>query len=125
MSDISFEFYKAFYYVALYGNISKAAAQLFTSQPALSKTIHKLESQVGCALFTRTVRGVTLTAEGKMLYEHVRKACEAIFGAEKELELHRTLQSGVVRINTNGLLTKTVLIPVIKDFRKQYDNIFF
>ena len=63
--------YRIFYTVANTGNISKAAKELYISQPAISKSIQKLEESVGCKLFSRSSRGVVLTDEGKLLYEHV------------------------------------------------------
>ena len=63
--------YRIFYTVANTGNISKAAKELYISQPAISKSIQKLEESVGCRLFLRSSRGVVLTDEGRLLYEHV------------------------------------------------------
>ena len=56
--------YKIFYEVAKAGNISKAAKELYISQPAISKAISKLEDSLGLSLFTRSSRGVQLTARG-------------------------------------------------------------
>lgn len=53
--------YRIFYTVALTGNISHAADELFISQPAVSKSIRKLEQSMNTALFTRSSRGVQLT----------------------------------------------------------------
>jgi len=52
--------YKIFYEVAKAGNISKAAKELYISQPAISKAISKLEDSIGIPLFTRSSRGVQL-----------------------------------------------------------------
>ena len=49
--------YRIFYTVANTGNISKAAKELYISQPAISKSIQKLEEGVGCKLFSRSSRG--------------------------------------------------------------------
>ena len=68
--DQTLSSYYIFYTAASCGNISKAAAKLFISQPAVSKAIQKLESGLGCQLFVRSSRGVTLTEEGSILYEH-------------------------------------------------------
>jgi len=59
--------YKIFYEVAKAGNISKAAKELFISQPAISKVISKLEENLEITLFTRNSRGVALTMEGQTL----------------------------------------------------------
>lgn len=51
-------------------SISKAAESLYISQQALSRCIANMEAELGCALFNRTVKGVSLTEDGKYLYEH-------------------------------------------------------
>ena len=67
--DQNLSLYKVFYTVANSRNISKAAAELFISQPAISKSIRKLEQSLGVTLFSRNSRGVQLTEEGEILYE--------------------------------------------------------
>ena len=64
----NFEYYKIFYYVAKYENLTKAATALKTSQPAVTRTIHKLEGELGCRLFTRSKTGMKLTPEGRTIY---------------------------------------------------------
>ena len=83
--DINFEYYKIFYYVAKYKNITKAAGVLKSNQPNVTRVIKLLESQLNCALFIREPRGLKLTEEGKRLYEHVEVACHHLFNAEAEL----------------------------------------
>ena len=51
----NFEYYKVFYYVAKYENLTKASSVLKTSQPAVTRTIHNLENELGCRLFTTSV----------------------------------------------------------------------
>lgn len=57
--------YRIFYAVAKAGNISRAAKELYISQPAISKSISKLEDSLNTVLFTRNSRGVQLTDEGQ------------------------------------------------------------
>ena len=66
--------YWIFYTVANAGNISKAAKELYISQPAISKSIQKLEESLNCKLFSRSSRGVILTDEGTLLYDHVKQS---------------------------------------------------
>ena len=73
--------YKIFYEVAKAGNISKAAKELYISQPAISKAISKLEDSLGLSLFTRSSRGVQLTSEGEILFEHTKEAFDKIESA--------------------------------------------
>ena len=55
--DQSLSSYKTFYTVASTGNISKAAKELYISQPAISKSIRRLEDSLGVVLFNRSSRG--------------------------------------------------------------------
>ena len=78
--------YRIFYTVANTGNISQAAKQLYNSQPAISKSISKLEDSLNTVLFTRNSRGVQLTDEGQVLFEHTRDAFEELAKGEQELK---------------------------------------
>ena len=62
--NIPLDYYRVFYYAAKYRNLSQAAAALYSSQPNVTRTIHLLEQALGCPLFLRSNRGVTLTPEG-------------------------------------------------------------
>ena len=77
--------YQIFYVTARHGNISHAAKELFISQPAISRSIRKLEETLQVPLFTRSSRGVTLTEDGKLLYEQVQEAFRSIDLAEETL----------------------------------------
>ncbi|MBO4375499.1 MAG: LysR family transcriptional regulator [Lachnospiraceae bacterium] len=83
--NLSYEYYKVFYYAARYLNISKAAKVLSTSQPNVSRTIKKLEEDLGCKLFVRTNSGVSLTKQGETLYRHVREASRQLSIGEAEI----------------------------------------
>ena len=67
-TNINLNLYKTFYDVAKYGSISKAAQYGYTSQPAISKSIKKLEDELGVQLFYRNISGVELTDKGKEQY---------------------------------------------------------
>ena len=51
--NINYDYYRIFYFVAKYGNISQAAKLLLNNQPNLTRTIKNLESELGCPLFSR------------------------------------------------------------------------
>lgn len=116
-------YYKAFYMVAKYKNISKAADALFISQPALSKSLSKLEESLDCSLFTRTSRGVSLTADGEILYERIREAFAAINAGEEELRHRNELGIGQLRIGVSTTLCKYILLPYLQNFVKQHPHI--
>lgn len=108
--------YKIFYEVAKCGNISKAAENLYISQPAVSKSISKLEQSLSHTLFIRNKRGVKLTEEGKTLYEHLDKAFDTIDHAEKKLKQISELGMGQLRIGASTSLCKHILLPYLQDY---------
>ena len=82
----NFEYYKVFYYVAKYENLTKASSVLKTSQPAVTRTIHNLENELGCRLFTRSKSGMKLTPEGRTFYSYV--SAGTIYISATETALH-------------------------------------
>ena len=62
--------YNLFLKVVETGSISKAANELFISQPALSQQLKKLEKEFNAKLFTRSNKGIELTKEGKIVYKY-------------------------------------------------------
>ena len=121
--NISFEYYRIFYVVAKYGNITKAADELMISQPAISKCIKHLEEQLGGQLFVRTKRGVVLTEEGKEFYKYIKHAIEYINNAESKFSEMIHLETGTIRIGSSTTLTKKFLVPYLEKFHKMYPNI--
>lgn len=115
--------YRIFYAVANTGNISKAAKELYISQPAISKSIQKLEENLGVKLFDRSSRGVTLTPEGELLYAHVKSAFETLAIGEDKLRRCMALGIGQLTIGVSATLCKYVLLPYLKDFIKKYPHI--
>ena len=116
-------FYRIFYATALAGNISKAANELFISQPAISQSIKKLEQSLDTALFVRSSRGVQLTEEGELLFSHVKSAFRTLEAGEHQLRLRRELGMGHLRIGVSSTLCKYVLLPYLTDFVKLHPNI--
>ena len=117
--------YVIFHTVAKAGNISKAANQLYISQPAISKSISKLEEELGTALFNRSSRGVTLTEEGQVLYEYVERAFDSLNMGEENLKNYKELGIGHIRIGVSTSLCKHILLDYLKDFIRENPNIKF
>jgi DNA-binding transcriptional LysR family regulator len=115
--------YRIFYTVANTGNISQAAKQLYNSQPAISKSISRLEESLGVTLFSRSSRGVTLTEEGRILYQHVRAAFEAIDTGEEQIRRMTALDMGNLHIGVSNTLCKFILLPYLQAFIEAYPHI--
>ena len=121
--NIDYELYKIFYEVASTGNITRASYKLNVSQPAISKAIKNLESQLGGDLFIRTQKGVALTEEGKLFYKHISNAVENILNAESEFTNLISLNKGSIRIGVSTTITEKFLLPYLKEFHELYPNI--
>lgn len=115
--------YRIFYTVAKAKNISKAAKELYISQPAISKSIQKLEDSLGCELFRRSSRGVILTEEGELLFTHVSSAFETLSLGEDKLKNSLELGVGHLKIGVSSTLCKYILLPYLKEFTKKYPHI--
>ena len=120
---INMDYYRVFYYAAKYRSITQAAELMHSSQPNVTRTIKKLESELGCGLFVRSSRGVELTPEGKKLYAHVSVACEQIRQAEEELAKDSSLERGVVALGVSEIALHTVLLQALRAFRQEYPGV--
>lgn len=117
------EWYRAFYWAAKHGNLSKAAEELFITQPAVSHAIKQLETKLGENLFMRTPKGVKLTAEGEALYGYVEQAYNFLYMGEKKLAAMHQLLSGEINIGAGDTLCKHVLLPHLTLFHRTYPYI--
>ncbi len=120
---ISYDYYRIFYYVAKYGNITQAAKILLSNQPNLTRAIKTLESELGCPLFIRNNRGMKLTPEGEKLFTHIQIALENIEAGEAEIIESRNLEKGSVFVAASEIALHCVLLPVLKQYRTLYPGI--
>ena len=121
----NFEYYKIFYYVAKYENLTKAATALKTSQPAVTRTIHKLEGELGCRLFTRSKSGMKLTPEGRTFYGYVAAGCAQFFKGENDLSNLISLENGTIYISATETALHCYLFQAIEEFNSLYPNVRF
>ena len=117
---ISFDSYKIFYYVAKYQNITTAARALFLTQPTVSHSILNLEKALGCQLFVRSKKGVVLTPEAELLYQHIALACEHIFEGEEALCRQLSMTEGLVRIGASETTLHHYLLPFLEQFKTMH-----
>lgn len=115
--------YKVFNTVAEAGNISRAAKELYISQPAISKAITRLEESLGILLFTRTSRGVRLTEEGSLLYKYTKSAFDTLAQGEANIKRINELEIGHIRIGVSTTLCKYILLPYLKRFVSAHPHI--
>jgi len=117
------ELYRVFYVTAITGSLSKAAEELFITQPAVSHSIKQLEERLGGRLFVRMPKGVKLTAEGEALFHFIEQAYLNIRNGERKLADMQQLHIGEIRIGAGDTLCKHVLLPHLSVYHKQYPAI--
>jgi len=115
--------YHIFNAVAETGNLSKAAKILYISQPAISRAVSKLEQSLSVRLFIRNSRGVHLTEEGKLLYEHTKTAFDSLRKAEEGIKRFHNLGAGQLRIGVDASLYKHILMPQLQAFIQNHPHI--
>lgn len=115
--------YRIFYAVATAGSISKASEMLYISQPAVSKSVSKLEESLGAVLLKRSRKGITLTDEGETLYEQLRIAFSAIEIGEKKIKNLHDLGIGKIKIGVPASLCKRILVPFLKGFIEENPHV--
>ena len=121
--SVKLESYRVFKEVAEVGNITAAAQALYISQSAVSQSIKQLENDLQTRLFSRNSRGVTLTAEGRMLYEYVRSAMGLLETGEAKLSQTRELQMGQLIIGASDTVTSQFLLPYPDSFHREHPAI--
>lgn len=121
--NISYDYYRIFYYVAKYGSFTKAAAALLNNQPNITRAVKALERELGCTLFARSNRGARLTPEGEKLYQHIAIAFQQIEAGEEEISLNKTLQKGIVSIAVSETALHSLLLPLLSEYRCIYPGV--
>ena len=122
---VNLDLYRVFYVVAKCGSLTKAADQLFISQPAVSQAIKQLENQLGGKLFNRLPRGMELTDGGKRMFNIVADTIDRLNVAENEFNQFSTIASGTIRISASDLFTTYKLMKYISEFHDMYPQVSF
>lgn len=123
MNDVNLSLYRIFYAVAQTGNISKAASELYISQPAISKAISKLEENLNTTLFIRKSRGVMLTKEGEILLNYIKTAFAALNEGEDAIRKINEFGIGHLTFGVSTTLCKYLLLHYLEGFTKLYPHI--
>lgn len=121
--NIDLNLYYIFHTVAKFGSITKAAEELYVSQPAVTQGIKTLENLMGATLFIRTKKGVTLTEEAKVLYNYIDEGITYIKNGERKFQELMNLQDGTLKIGASTTVTQHILLPYLEKFTNQYPNI--
>ena len=110
---VNLEYYRAFYHVATLGSMGKAAEVMCLTPPTVTKTIQALEQQLGCQLFTRSSKGVKLTAAGEVLLARVKPGLNLFDAGEHEINMLNSLEGGAVRIGMSEAAAHYFTMPAV------------
>ncbi len=109
--------------VAEFGSISKAARELFISQPYLSKYIKTVEQELGVELINRNVSPITLTYAGEIYVSYMGKINDLYVNMKHEMERISNLEKGRLIIGTNPVLASYNLYYILPSFIEKYPGI--
>ena len=115
---INFELYRIFVAVADEENITRASEKLNITQPAITKQIKNLENQLSIKLFERKSKGVTLTSEGKKIYEKLKKPIEELNKIDSQIGKDKT-----INIGTHNHMGGLIFGQAINQYTLKYPNI--
>ncbi|RJG15532.1 LysR family transcriptional regulator [Massilia cavernae] len=102
------------------GSFSAAAEQLGQTPSGVSRSISRLEAQLGTTLILRTTRRLDLTEEGEWLLERARKVIADLEDTEAQVAARRSQPSGLVRVNAATPVLDHLLAPLVADFMDAY-----
>ena len=122
-TDINLNLYKTFYELSKYKSFSETAKQTYMSQSAISKSIKKLEEELGTTLFVRKKNGVDLTEKGEELLFFVEQSFNSLVTAERRMLETNNLDRGKLSIGMPSNIGSFYLFDHIIKFHNDYPNI--
>lgn len=111
-----YEVYKA-------ASFSKAAQNLYISQPSLSASIKREEDRIGVKIFNRNKSPIELTPPGKIYVEHVEKIMEIEEDFQRYIDDFQNLNRGSLSIGANNIYTSFLLPQIVKEYHQYYPNL--
>ena len=120
---INYDYYRIFYVVAQCRSFTRAAEVLKNNQPNITRCMKNLEQELGCRLFLRSNRGVTLTPEGQRLYRRVAAAAEQLELGEAEIRRDGSLEGGSLSTSASEAALHMVLLDRLSVFHTQYPGV--
>lgn len=116
---------KVFFAVSRRLSFTKAAHELFITQPAVTKHIKELEEQLGVALFMRHGNNISLTPAGRILSKYAEHVFQTYAALENELAQLSDSANGAIRIGASTTLAQYVLPKILAEFKASHPAIQF
>ena len=114
---------KVFYTVALRLNFTKAATELYISQPAVSKHIQELEETYKTKLFERNGSKIALTPAGEILLKHTKNIFEIYREIDFDMSSFINDRQGLLRLGASTTISQYIISPVLARFHQKQKDI--
>ena len=121
--NINLNLYRTFLIVAQSKSYADASNKLNISKTAIGKNIQQLEEQLNTKLFYRESKGISLTAEGRILYNFIDKSLSEIEAGEKLIAQKNTLETGELIIGALSHIADFFLMDKIQEVTSKYPNL--
>lgn len=122
MNNLDLNLFKTFYIVAKHKNFTKASEELFISQPAVTKSIKKLEEQLNTKLFKRTNNGIVLTQEGEIVYSYAERLYNIIIASNNLIDDINNAKYKNLNIGIPTHLGTFYLVDYLNEFNNKFPN---
>lgn len=116
---------ESFLKVVKHRSFSKAAKELYLTQPTISNNIQNLENELKTTLLDRKSKTITLTDSGKAFYEYAVELINLRDQAKSKIMNHSNKIEGKIEINASSIPEQYILPYIIKDFTEKYPNVSF
>lgn len=103
--------------------VTAAAEKLHMTQPPLTMQLHALESELGCKLFGRKGRTLSLTDAGQHMYRRALEIIGMCDNAQREMKDYRNGTVGTLRIGVISSVQGTLFTKILKEYHDRYPNI--
>lgn len=110
---------RVFYSVATFSSFTKAAEEMFITQPAVTKNIKELESELGIRLFNRISNKITLTEAGKLLLHYTEHVLTLDKKFMFDLGVLKQKFSGDLKLGASTTIGQYVLPPILAKFKME------
>ncbi len=104
-------------------SFTRAAEQLYVSQPSVTNTIRGLETELGLQLFERSQKQAVLTSEGRIFHSHVEHLMRGISHTLDEIQAIKNLSGGVLALGLAPLAGVPDCFALLQAFRESYPGI--
>ena len=114
---------QVFHTVAKRLNFTKAAAELYITQPAVTKHIHEIENHFKVRLFERNGTKIRLTGAGETLLQYTEQLFSVYRNLEFEMHNFTQKQKGTLRIGASTTVAQYILPPILAGFHQKFDHV--